>query len=301
MDIQKISQSRYGVGFALLLGRLLPPKLGYFVGNRIADFVATRKASPMIQAIRANQWVVQGEHLTSPELDQAVRMVLRHAARCAVDLYHTLTDPEKIKALSPPTPMAIELIRKSRTREQGYFIVAPHLSNFDLVFLANGFRGLQGMVLTYGQPTSGYDMQNRIREKTGLDITPVRGEETHQLAIERLKNNEFVITAVDRPIRRKPHRLTFFGRPSPLPAGHIRMALAANVPIIVAAARMNPSGIYELLTSDPIEMIHFDDPDKAIRVNAEKVLKVMEDFIRQAPTQWLMYYPVWPEVLDLMP
>ena len=105
------------------------------------------------------------------------------------------------------------------------------------------------------------------------------------------------ITAVDRPIRSKAHTLTFFGRSSPLPAGYIRIAIEADVPVIVAAAQMSPTGKYNVLLSDPIPMEHHPEPETAIRQNAEAVLKIIEDIIRQAPGQWLMYYPLWPEVM----
>jgi predicted LPLAT superfamily acyltransferase len=36
-------------------------------------------------------------------------------------------------------------------------------------------------------------------------------------------------------------------------------------------------------------------------MNTEMVLKVAEGYIRQAPYQWAMFYPVWPEALNEMP
>jgi KDO2-lipid IV(A) lauroyltransferase len=35
--------------------------------------------------------------------------------------------------------------------------------------------------------------------------------------------------------------------------------------------------------------------------NAENVLKVAEGFIRQAPGQWEMTFPVWPEAMNEVP
>jgi KDO2-lipid IV(A) lauroyltransferase len=191
------------------------------------------------------------------------------------------------------------MVAMSQDPKFGAFLVAPHLSNFDLILIANAFRGLHGQVLVYGQPTGGYDIQNQIRASTKLEITPV-SEDTHQRAIENMKSGGFVITAVDRPIRSKAHRLEFFERPSPLPAGHIRMALEADVPVLVAAAFMRDDGYYDLELSEPIPMEPHPDPAVEIKHNGETVLRVIEGFIRKRPGQWLMYYPVWPEVLEEM-
>jgi lauroyl/myristoyl acyltransferase len=113
-----------------------------------------------------------------------------------------------------------------------------------------------------------------------------------------MRDGGLVVTAVDRPIRRKAHTLTFFGNPSPLPAGHIRMALKANVPVIPIAVKMTADGKYRVEIGDSIPMASHDNPDEAIRINAEAVLKALENFIRPNPEQWLMYYPAWPTLMD---
>lgn len=298
MDLQQLATSSFGVKASLVIARLMPPKVGLALGNRIADWIATRKQSKMVQAVRINQWVVQNQAMSPSELHHATRAVFRHAARCFYDLSRSIEDPEKLKKLSPETPESKELVDRSRRDSFGAMVVAPHLSNFDLVLLANAYRGLRGQILSYGQPTGGYEIQNDIRASTGLEIIPVRGKRTHQQAIENMRRGGFVLTAVDRPIRSKKHLLNFFDKPSRLPTGHIRMAISAEVPIIVAAARYQADDKYHLILSNPIQMKKHADPITEIRDNAEVVLEVIADFIRKCPEQWQMYYPVWPEVQE---
>ena len=294
--MQRFFRSSFGVSLGLASGRLIPPSIGYRLTAFGARRLARRNDSPMVQAVRANQLVIRGENAPSAEIDRAVEEVLIHAGRCFIDLYHNLQNPAGLKQLSALNPRLERLISWSMDGSHGAFIVAPHLSNFDLVLLAAAYRGLKAQVLTYGSPTGGYKIQNDIRAQTGLNITPVSTEVHHQ-AIENMRSGGFVITAVDRPIRRKAHRMNFVGRPSPLPAGHISMALEARVPIIVVAAEMLADELYHAHISDPIELVRHDDPDEEIRINGEAVLRVIEGYIRQAPSQWLMYYPAWPNGL----
>ena len=295
--MQRFFNSSFGVNLGLTLGRLLPPQVGYRLSAFGARILARRATSPMVEAVRSNQAIVRGESITPEELDQAVEEVFVHAGRCLVDLYHNLQNPAGLKNLCQPSSDLERLIAWSQDDNFGAFVVAPHLSNFDLVLLAAAYRGLKGQVLTYGNPSGGYKIQNQIRAQTGLNITPV-SPEVHRLAIDNLRNGRFVITAVDRPIRRKAHYMNFFGRPSPLPAGHIRMALKADVPIIVAAVSMKTDGFYYLHVSEPIQLSRHSNPDEEIRINGEAVLQVLENHIRQAPGQWLMYYPAWPEEVN---
>jgi lauroyl/myristoyl acyltransferase len=44
-------------------------------------------------------------------------------------------------------------------------------------------------------------------------------------------------------------------------------------------------------------------PNRAdeLQINAEKVLSVVEEFIRRDPQQWLISRPVWPEIVQDVP
>ncbi|RME07674.1 MAG: hypothetical protein D6803_03310 [Anaerolineae bacterium] len=296
-DLQALTNSRFGVRFALWIGRNTPLPFAYRFGNWLADQFA-RRDNAMTRAVRANQWVVRGETASPAELKQYVRQVFRHAARCFADLYHRLHSPEEMKRIVPLTPEAEDIIAHSGFDTPGAFVVAPHLSAFDLVLMTVAYHGMNGMVLTHGRPTGGYEIQNRLRAETGLQIVPLRGPETEAQAIEYMRAGGIAITGVDRPLRNKKKRVHFFGRPSPLPTGHIRMALAADVPVVVAAAQQQPDEKYHIRVSPPIPMRRMNDPEAEIRRNAEAVLEVMAEYIRQHPEQWLMYYPVWPEAME---
>jgi lauroyl/myristoyl acyltransferase len=296
MDLQTLANSRFGVSLTLWIGRNMPLKLSYRLVDVVARMISNRDTT-LTRTIKANQWVARGENSSPEELNEAVYQVLVHAGCCFADFYRDLTNPQGLIALSPRSPNHQTLIDCGQPDTPGAFVVAPHLSAFDIALLALAYHGLHAKVLTYGNPTGGYEIQNQIRASTGLDITPVRSEETHLEAVEWMRAGGVVITAVDRPIRRKAHTLTFFDHPSPLPAGHIRMALEARVPVLVVAAHRTPDRQYHIKLSAPIVMQRLKDKELEIRQNAEKVLTAIETFIREAPEQWLMYYPVWPDLI----
>jgi KDO2-lipid IV(A) lauroyltransferase len=106
---------------------------------------------------------------------------------------------------------------------------------------------------------------------------------------------------VDLPIARKSQRLMFFGHPAPLPVGHIRLALRAGVPVRVAAIQQRPDKTYLVDISDPIPMQPHPDQSTEIQQNAEAVLKVLASYIQKTPDQWLMFFPVWKELLPEVP
>ncbi len=299
MNLQDFTNSRLGILTALLIARL-PEPLGRRVADRLAEMVARRRDSALVQAIRLNQWVVGGMRASAEALDAAARRVLGHAGRVLYDFYHLFPFPRALLRRLHLPPETRALLDRSRRWEGGGVVVGPHLSNFDLALLAAGHTGIDVQVLSYADPTGGYRWQNRIRERAGLQITPISPQALIR-ALERLRRGGYVLTGVDRPVPGKLETLTFFGEPAPLPVGHIRLAMDAGVPVYVIACQMDAQGRYTLHTSEPIPMERSGNRKTAIRHNAEAVLRVLEGYIRQTPEQWLMYYPVWPHLAAGVP
>jgi phosphatidylinositol dimannoside acyltransferase len=298
-DLQTVINGRIGVGLALGLGRILPASVGYRLADKLALVIAAQKGSAMYRAVRANQWVLHGGDIDLDQLDGVVRSVFRNTAYCLYDFYHHLdlyTEMEKRIHFS----RASEALFRNRARgESGVVIVGVHLSNFDLVAREAAQHGLNAMVLAYSNPGKGYQWQNELRRRAGLDLVPASPQAVRQ-AIRRLKQGENVLTGIDRPIQDVKYQPIFFGRPANLPVHHIHLALAANTEIVVVAAIKQSGAIYDIRISEPIRMQMCSDREKEILINAEKVLKVAEWMIRQAPEQWSMFYPVWPGITKLL-
>ncbi len=301
MDIQDLTTSRYGVAIALGLARALPPPVGYWVARLLADLLARFKHSRMMQALQLNQWVVHGMEWNGQQLWEAARTVLRHGGRCNYDLYRHLHDPQAIRRLVHLDEHVQQAIQESQRDEAGYVVVGPHLSNFDLAIKAVGVAGVKAQVLAIATPTSGYLWQNRFREAPGVKITPITAQALLK-AVDRLRRGGVVVTGVDRPVPGRKALLEFFGQPAALPTGHVRLAMDARVPIRVVATRWEETlGRYLVTLSERIPMRRSKDRKADVRENAQRVLAVVERYIRAQPLQWLMFYPVWPQLLNEVP
>lgn len=299
MAIQNILNSKFSVQFSILIGKYLPLKWGYSFTNLLGSLIGSFRNWDINRNIRLNQYVVQGERLTSTELNRAAKNVLTHAGRCYYDLHHYIDRLDELEDLIPWTDQMQEFINLTE-QDQGFMVVAPHISNFDLVVSRLVRGGYQGRVLSYPNPGSGYQLQNEIRKSYGLELTPLDDPDVEAESISYLRSGGVVATGVDRPVptRKRRHYVNFFGRPSPLPLGYITTALAADVPIIVVTAYMLPDGRYAFKSTNLIHLRKFGNKLDNILLNAEMVIKEIERFIKLAPEQWLMYYPVWPDLLE---
>lgn len=298
--LQALINSPLGVGLALGLGRILPPSLGLPLARRLADRVARQSGASLVKSVRLNQWVIRDKSASSQELDESVSETFRQTAKNLYNLYHHLDDQEYLRQAVCYSARAEQLIADIRASRKSVIVAGVHLSNFDLVARVIGGDGLPAQVLSFPQPGKGYRWQNQLRQKYGLEITPASITSLRQ-AVRLLKSGGSVVTGLDRPVPGAKLHPAFFGVPSDLPFHHIQLAIQTGTPIIVAAVTTQEDGRYFLDIGDSILMQPHEDRQAEILLNAERVLKEAETRILQAPHQWAMFYPVWPQLLEHVP
>lgn len=299
-SFQDFLNSPVGVGVALWLSRTMPPRIGYRIANIAGNWLAGQRHLAMVQAVRANHWVISGCVADSASLDQAARDTYIHTARCLYDLYHHLKDIDRLYERIDFSERFIQFLEDRQQPETGLVVAGIHLSNFDLGIHAVGRRGLKAMTLGVAKPGGGYQWQNKLRAESGMQIIP---SSTNALrhAIQYLETNGTIMTGLDRPLPDSKYLPRFFGYPAALPVMHILLALKAQVPVMVPFTRFTEQGRYFIDISEPILMQSHPDRHQEILLNAERVLQIAEAAICKAPEQWAMFYPVWPEMLSKMP
>jgi len=296
--LQNLFTSTFGVGNALFLSRIVPKWLGYPLADFIADRIISFRNALPVRAVRANQWVVNGERLSAAELDHLTRLVYRYKARALYDYYHDLGKKEKVLERVRLSPVMEEHLKRMMRAERGTMLVIPHLGNFDEAGQMLAIKGLHFQILSYPNPSSGYRWENRLRKLMGLEITPMSIESMRQ-AKHRLQSGGVVLTGMDRPLEETRYYPRFFGRPAPVPVAYIGMALQTRTPVVVIGVFTQPGNKLLVDASEQIEMTPDHDREQEIIRNAEKVLQAAEQMILRAPAEWGMFYPVWPETLSL--
>lgn len=300
MSIQSFINGPIGIGIILTLGRIISPSIGYPLAEKASRLLFAQNNSEIVKTARANQWIVSGRSLSSEELDAQTLKTFRQTSRWLFDFYHNINNHQTIIDRVTLSPKLIKILNDRMGKDEGTIMVAPHLSNFDFGGRAMALRGFDVQVLSYPQPNGGYHWQNKLRRETGMNVTPMTTE-SMRAAKARLKNGGCIVTGMDRPLERSNYHPRFFGFPAAVPTSYVRMALQTNSAVMVIACIGLPEENYRVECSDLIYMELDDDPVKEIEKNAEKVLHEAEKFIRAHPSQWAMFYPVWPFALKEMP
>lgn len=300
MNLQTILNSKQAGTLALFLSRHIPLSVGYWLARVVAARIAANPETPMVQALRANQWVVSGENLSASQLDQAVLESLGFVTRSFFEFFHLLSQPARLEELVIFNPQALEIIRRSQRSEQGALLCGLHTTSGDLLIRAAALKGARLTGLSLPLANEAVEWQHNLRRQVGVEILPATIGNIRQV-IHRLEAGETVITGVDHPAPDQKYQPVFFGRPAQLPAHHIFLALKARVPIVLMISVLEPDGCYHIHSSDPIEMEACADRDEEMIRNAETVLKAAESLICLAPRQWAVFQPVWLQVLEKIP
>jgi lauroyl/myristoyl acyltransferase len=299
-DVEAATNSTFGIRLLASIAGRLPRSVGY----RIADFaawrMASRRSSPLVRAVRGNQWVVLGEKPAPDGLERAVRQTLRHSARSVFDLYHYIGNPEAVKPLVVMEPPLDELVKRPEFADRGILVGGIHTRSFDLLVRWFCLQGVKPLVLTLPDPRGARRLEYEMRKQIGMNLVPATVAGL-RLAVRHLERGGAVLTSMDFPVRRPRLHPRFFGRPSALPVHHIFLAMKARVPLVVMAPILEADGKFHIKTSNLIEVDSRDGSEGATLRNAETVFYTAEKYVRQAPQQWSVPHAVWPSALDLVP
>lgn len=285
---------------AFALCRSLPPGIGIPLAGWVGRRIASRRNTPLVQAFYANQWVVAGGNLQGAALDRAVQTCFEHIALGFYQLYRNQGSSAALESLVDFSPEVEALIARSQHKRHGLVVAGLHMSGFDLVVQTITRRGLQAISLSLPEGNQTVEWQHTLRRRSGMVLLPPTLANLRRV-VGRVANGEMALTGIDRPMPDLKYRPVFFGRPALLPTHHIFLALRARVPIVVMGAILGSDGRYHVLASPELHMRSDPDRSREMVYNAEQVLEAAQEIICQAPEQWAVPYPVWPEVLAQIP
>jgi KDO2-lipid IV(A) lauroyltransferase len=303
MRLQDLTSSKPMMQLGLFIARHTPRRVGYGLARTVASLIARRQPE-IYWTVRANLRQIVGPEVDDGALHEMARQVFFHAGQTYYDFFHAIDQAPEVLAEAVRVPESlIERIRAEMAQGQGVLLLGTHMSNFDLVGLAIGARGLPIQMLSLADPQAGFHILNRLRATMGFDVTPITSQSL-QAAIRRLKSGGLVLTGVDRPIpqdrepglssrRRIETLIEFFGRPAYLPVGPARLALMTGALVFVGACHYDPDKGYILEATGPIEMVRTGDRQQDTITNTRRLAVVVEGYVRAHPEQWMMFHPVW--------
>lgn len=296
-NLQQVLINARLMQLSMFFSRHTPERIGHRLAWWAAGIACQLKPA-IYRIVQANLRQVLGNDVREAALGQMTRQVFYTAVRGYFDLFRALRLPLEELSATVDVPEATKAIARSLwDREHGTVLVFPHLSSFDLGGLATAHLLPEIQLLTLPDPPPGFQLINDLRRRTGTKVTPLSSSALRQ-ALRLLQRGGIVTMGGDRPVSELDKPVPFLGRPARVPSGHIRLALKTNADMAVGHCVLSPqTQKYTMHISPPMKLLRTGNREEEVQLNLRQVLDVLEDIIRRWPEQWLMFVPVWPELL----
>ena len=300
MTIKDYFQDTGPISVGLWLGKHCSLRGGRRLAAFAAGIISAFQTSRMMQAIKANQWVVSNGSLNRAQLAERSKEVTRNIVLNLFEYfyyYQHIDEARQRVVLSPEMEAMLEDCRQGQLQ----IILGPHLGNFDLFGMMLVKMGMKVVVLSFPKPNQTYLAQNKLREQVGMRIMPINLSAFREAKRLMLKEGYSFVTGLDRPIDSKEdqkYKPAFFGRPTNLSTYYVRLARETEAKLRVACGVVHEDGSFYYDCTPPIPLDEYSDLTDDIVLNAGKILREAEKFIRKYPEQWAMFYPVWPDALS---
>ena len=110
--------------------------------------------------------------------------------------------------------------------------------------------------------------------------------------VAALRRGEVVAVQGDRALgTRGDVLIPFFGKPAPFPLGPFLLASAVGVPMVPAFCLLGADYRYRIKVGEPISVPRGGEVEAA-----RAWVAVLEDIVREHPTQWFNFFDIWNPV-----
>jgi len=230
--------------------------------------------------------------LTPAELNRLSWLNFRNHAKAYADLM--LLPRTRISEMRPLLNVSgMEHLEQARALGKGVLAVSCHMGSYEVV--AAIWSATLTPVSFFAEelePRALFEWYRDTRARLGISVLPLNISGLRKV-LQALRDNEMVITAIDRDITGTGHKLPFFGRPAPIPMGPVQMALRLGTPLLPVCVYRLPDDSY-MAEAAPLvvaESTGNAEADEA-RVTGE-LLRPIEEFIRRHPEQWHVPHRIW--------
>jgi len=187
----------------------------------------------------------------------------------------------------------LEYLEEARDLGKGVLVVSCHMGSYEVV--AAIWSATLAPVSFFAEelePKALFEWYRDTRARLGISVLTLDHGGLRKV-LQALRDEEMVITAIDRDITGTGYLMPFFGRLAPIPLGPAAIALRTGVPLFPVCVYRLPDDTY-MAEGAPLVIAKSTGDAKADQIRTtEEVLRQIETFIRRHPEQWHVPHRLW--------
>jgi lauroyl/myristoyl acyltransferase len=226
------------------------------------------------------------------ELRRLSWLNFRNHAKAYADLM--MLPRTNVESMRPQLQVkGMEYLDEARALGKGVLAVSCHMGSYEVVSaIWSATLSPVSFFAEELEPRALFEWYRGTRARLGISVLTLDVGGIRKV-LQALRDEEMVITAIDRDITGTGHVMPFFGRPAPIPLGPAAIAQRFGTPLLPVCVTRLPDDSYLAEATPPVLVDKTDDP-KADQIRAtEQVLRRIEMFIQAHPEQWHVPHRIW--------
>jgi KDO2-lipid IV(A) lauroyltransferase len=175
---------------------------------------------------------------------------------------------------------------------RGVLGLTAHLGNYDLMACAVARRGYPLTIVSKPLRNKGVERAWMTeREASGLQVCLSRY--SMREILRALRANRLVGFVLDQHARVDGVWVDFFGRPASTLRSLAALAARTEAPVVPFFARRCSDGLHEIEVRPALDLETVGDKDANILHNTQLYTRMIEDAVRETPSQWTWIHRRW--------
>jgi len=231
-----------------------------------------------------------GDSTTKAEKRRIARGAFRSLFRTIAEL---ILIPRSMRDLSRHAEVRNpEEIARALQKKRGVIFLVSHFGNWEI--MAHACVALGHKLASVGRPLKNpliYREIERLRCFNGAVM--LKKKWIAREIIERLESNWCVALLVDQYAGRHAPFVPFFGRPVSTTPSAALLAMKTGAVVLPVFDVRERYGYHHIYVCDPVDIVATGDREADIRENCARFNRVIEDWVRRYPDQWLWMHRRW--------
>jgi len=274
----------------------LPLPLSYWLAERVSLFQYYVSFNDQ-RTVKANLRVIMPG---AGRVDYLARDVFCNFGKYLVEFFRMAKEVNETFIRRRVTVKNLERLADVLKGGKGAILLTAHIGNWELggvVLSRLGYPALAVALPHKERPVN--NLFNQQREEHGVQIVPMNLAVRRSL--ETLSRNKCVALVGDRNFTSGGETLSFLGRSVSFPPGPAMFSWRTGAPIVPIFMIREKDDRFSLFVEEPIYPPPVERNEREngrVRDLMEKYIAVIEQKVRQYPTQWLMFRKFWIDDAD---
>jgi KDO2-lipid IV(A) lauroyltransferase len=187
----------------------------------------------------------------------------------------------------------LQYLEEARAIGKGVLVVGGHMGSYEEA--AAIWSATQAPVSVFAEelePRTVFEWYRDTRARLGISVLLLDHGGIRKV-LQALREQEIVLTAIDRDVTGTGYLMPFFGKLARIPLGPAAIALRLGTPILPVCLYRLPDESFQVECA-PAVIAQSTGNVKADQVRTtEQLLRYIEEFIRQHPEDWHVPHRIW--------